>query len=595
MERDVLRRAGYAVGGLVVVAGAVVVLRNTDTTPTAKTPPPPPPAQTTVKEFADQGILTPQPGGKPPPPADLKLLPGPHRLQVSWRQNPDTPGHEIQLRGRTRFVTDTTVQLDGLDNNTDYDVQVRAVDSFGQRSDPVTQHGRPSDRQPDESRYALVDHFDGANVPDPARWQLANNAACAHMARGIEDDSHHLVINAACSNESVALRSRTPLHLTPRDDGELGRVMIETTAPGPRGELAVDLVPGPADLVETSPRGGVPQGTVRVRITSDTVTIPGTAPIPIDHLHSVSTRWEVVLRTDGLQVWRDGLLVGGAPVVPTWTDATPLFEFTGPQNGLNFVAVDAVGISAGTTPPYLTPPRLTTTPLSKTTRPIPGQLGGQLRLTIRSSYGEVMSGPFTVTVAGQTFPLRPAVEGQQLESGLRYPVVADIPQAALLTTDRYELPIDVNSGDPTHKPEVQHADLELTPDPDHPVTVTAPAAAPVRRSAPVLADVSLTLLDAAGNKIESGPGPRGRVVLDVTASSDDVDVAGLAGLEIWVDNKRVAGISTNRDGPAVLGKWRLALDTGSFAPGPRDLEVKTIGTDPNVSFQFTSTAWQIPD
>jgi hypothetical protein len=594
VERDVLRRAGYAVGGLVVVAGAVVLLRNTDTTPTAKSPAPPPPAQTTVKEFADQGILTPQPGGKPPAPADLRLLPGPHRLQVSWRGNPDTPGYEIQLRGRTRLVTDTTVQLDGLDDNTDYDVQVRAVDAFGQRSDPITQRGRPSGNRPDESRYALVDHFDGMTVPDPARWQLANNAACAHMSRGVDDDIHHLVINAACSNESMALRSRTPLHLTPGDDGELGRVMIETTAPGPRGELGVDLVPGPADLVETSPRGGVPQGTVRVRITADTVTVAGAAPIPIDRPHAVSTRWEVVLRTDGVQVWRDGRLVGGAPVVPTWTEATPLFEFTGPQNGLNFVAVDAIGISAGTAPPYVTPPRVTTTPLSPATRPVPGQLGGQLRLTIRSSYGEAMSGPFTVTVGGQTFPLRPAVAGQQLESGLRYPVVADIPPTALLTTDRYELPITVNSGDPAHRPEVQHADLELTPDPGHPVTVGAPPVAPVRRTAPVLADITLTLLDAAGNKIENGPGPRGRVVLDVTATSDNTDVAGLAGVEVWVDNKRVAGIPTNRDGPAVLGRWRLALDTTSFEPGPRDLEVKTVSTDPNVSFQFTSTTWQIP-
>ncbi|MFD1047248.1 fibronectin type III domain-containing protein, partial [Kibdelosporangium lantanae] len=97
------------------------------------------PAQTTVKEFADQGILTPQPGGKPAAPTDLKLLPGPHRLQVSWRGNPDTSGYEIRLRDRTRLVTDTTVQLDGLDNNTDYDVQVRAVDAYGQRSDPVAQ------------------------------------------------------------------------------------------------------------------------------------------------------------------------------------------------------------------------------------------------------------------------------------------------------------------------------------------------------------------------------------------------------------------------------------------------------------------------
>jgi hypothetical protein len=110
----------------------------------------------------------------------------------------------------------------------------------------------------------------------------------------------------------------------------------------------------------------------------------------------------------------------------------------------------------------------------------------------------------------------------------------------------------------------------------------------------MVAPVKAAMLDAAGGKIENGrPSPRGRVVLDVTMAGSDVQ-AGLAGIEIWVDNKRVAGVPTNRDGPAVTGHWRIALNAVAFQPGVRNLEVKAISTDSNVPAQFTSITWQIP-
>lgn len=496
---------------------------------------------------------------------------------------------------RTKLVTDNAVQFDALDNNTEYEIQVRAVDSYGQRSDPVTQKARPTPRRPDETKYALVDHFDSGTVPDPARWRLANNAACARMSQGVDADAGRLVISAACGNESLALRSRAPLALTPHDDGELGRVMIETDSPGNAGELAVDLVPGPVDLVETSPQGGIPPGTVRVRITPDAVTIKDTQPIPIEHLHaSLSTRWEIVLRADDIQVWHNGSLVGSAPGGPAWPQATPLFEFTGPQNGLNFIGIDAIGLSSANFPAFVPPPRVTTTETRPGANPLQGQLGGQLRLTIRSSYGENMPGPFTVQIGDRTFPAKPAVDGQVLNSGLRYPLVADLPADALLTTDRLELPIQVHSGDPNARPQVQHADLELVPDPAHPPALTGAPVDQVRRSRPIIADITATLLDAAGGKIGNGPSPSGRVVLQVTVDGPG-DLAGLAGVEIWVDNKRVAGVSTAKDGPGIAGKWRFALNTSSFQAGVHEVEAKAVSADGVASPQLTSVAWQIPN
>jgi hypothetical protein len=313
-------------------------------------------------------------------------------------------------------------------------------------------------------------------------------------------------------------------------------------------------------------------------------------------LHNgISVRWEFALSPDGIQVWRNGNLAGVAHVVATWTEATPLFEFTGPPNGLTFVAIDAIGLSNADTPAFVPPPRVSTTAGGAAgVAPVFDQLGGQLRLTIRSSYGEQMPGPFTVKVGNETFPLRPAVVGQQFESGLRYPVVADIPEKALVVSDRNELTIRVQSGNPNLAPQVQHADIELVPDPAHPVTALTSEPQQIERPRPVLATATAVLLDAAGGKIEDGKtSPTGRVVLEIALDGAG-PMAGLAGVEIWVDDKRIAGIPTNHDGPGIGGHWRVALNTGSFQPGIRNLQLKLISTDGISQPQFTTLTWHIP-
>jgi hypothetical protein len=601
VERRLWHRVGYAAGSLVVVAGAVIALRNVDTSTTQK-PVPPQPVQTTVKEFADDGVLAPQPGARPATPANVVVVAGPHRLQVSWAGN--AAGYDVQLNGnggvrRTKLVVDTAIQFDGLDDDVEYQVQVRAVDSYGQRSEPATKTSRPNQKRPDESHYTLVDHFDGAQVPDLARWQLANNAACASMARGGGDDSRRLVISAACSSESMALRSRTPLRLKD-NGGELGRMMIESDAPGDGGELTLDLVPGPVDLVETTPRGALPPGTFRVRITQKSVQIQGANPIAINPSSvGISVRWELLLRTDGLQVWRNGALVGTENVLPTWSEATPLFGFTGAANGLNFVAIDAIGLSSADTPAYLPSPMITAINgpgLDRPAEPPISHLGGQLRMTIRTNYGVTMPEPFTVTIYDQTYAIRPAVAGQRYEPGLRYPVVADLPAGALTAPgERGLLGIRVRSADPQLAPEVQHAEIELLPDPAHLAAVAMTKPEPLPRPHPVLAVPTGALLDATGQKIESGlPSPQGRVVLDVGLAGVG-ELAALAGVEVRVDGKRIAGIPTNRDGPGVAGHWRLALNTSSVTPGVHELELRAVSTDGVSSPQVTYLAWQVPD
>jgi hypothetical protein len=601
VERRLLQRAGYVAGGLIVVAGAIVALRNADT-PTEQNPPPPPPVQTTVKEFADEGILIPHVGGSPERPANVVVTPGPHRLQVTWAKKPNITGYDVRLLAgdykRTRLIADNATQFDGLDDNTEYSLEVRAVDSFGQRSEPATQKHRPTAERPDESRYALIDHFDGSIVPDPARWQLANNAACARMSRGPDDDSKRLVVSAACGAESAAIRSRTPLRLKD-NGGELGRVMIETDAPAADSQLTMDLVPGPVDLLTTNSRGDntVP-GMIRVRISLEAIEIPGFAPVPITGQAGLSARWELVLRTDGLTVWRNGVLMASANVVPAWTEATPLFDFAGAPNGLNYVGIDAIGLSSSDTPVYVPAPRINTSSIVAATRtePFTGALSARLRITVRLNYGN-QTLPSAVEVAGRTFPVRPAAEGQLSQPGQRYPIIADLPADALvLSGDRRELRIVVRTTDPRVQSVVQHAALDLVPDPaTKPAPAqAAPASEPAQRPKPMLASITGSLLDAAGNKIEQGKNSfRGRVVLDVTMTGPGI-LGGVAGIEVWVDHRRIAGVPTDRDGPAVGGQWRFALNAVAFPAGSRNLELKAVSASPAIAPQFTTIAWQIP-
>lgn len=593
-----MHRAGYVAGGLVLVAGAVIALRQADTGPRER-PAPSTPVQTTVKEFADDSALRPTPGPRPERPSGLTVVAGPGRLQATW--NTTAPGYDVRLRGegdvvRTQLVTGNAVQFAGLRNGVDYQVDVRAVDSFGQRSEPATARHRPSGQRPDESRYVLVDHFDGDVVPDPARWRLANNAACARMSRGAGDDAGRLVISAACGAESIALRSRTPLVLKD-NGGELGRVMIETDFPAQDSQLLVDLVPGPADLIDSS----LPPGTLRVRITPESVVLPGSGPVAITRRTSLSSRWELVLRTDGLSLWRDGTKVASNAYVPAWTAATPLFGFDGPPNGMSYIGVDAIGLSTAATPAFVPPPRITATNPGKDTATelVRGVLGGQLRMTVRTTLREPMT-PFTVEVAGRAFPARPAVDGHVFAPSFRFPLVADLPADALvLSGERKELRITVRGSTPSVSPVVQHADLELVPDPaGRPSPDQAePAPAPAARPLLTVATMRTTFLDASGQVIKDNRFvTRGRVVLEVTAdgTGGTGPQAGLAGLEIFVDSQRVAGIPTAVDGPGVAGRWRIALDSGAFQSGPHNLEVKAISTDPKVAAGYASATWSVP-
>ncbi|WP_018683381.1 hypothetical protein [Actinokineospora enzanensis] len=650
------RRAVAIAAGLAVLVGAILVLRTPpdESKPTSAPPPPP---QTTVKQYAADNVVVPTPGPRPQPPGKIAVQPGAQRLQLRWgakATNVPEPqgavGYEVSW-GRagstefTRLVAQPSIQLDALTDGTPYDVAVRTVDSYGQRSEPAHTTATPG-AAPDAQPYTFADHFTSRVIPDPVNWRMASND-CARATRGEGEDGTHLVVSGQCSNDPAVLRARPPFRL--RDtpvDGELGRLVIETDHPSMGGELQLDLVPGAADEIAGSPNGpplpgepgravddvAMPPGAIRIRLAAEpeqtrvqVVVAPGTprlgAAVPIDQSApcaeiGMSVRWEVVFRVDGVRVLRDGVVVGGGDVAPAWREATALFGFVGNANGL-YAGVSMIGfVGAPTTapvlvvPPPVDPGRVVVAPQADLatsaggTR-LTGNQGAQIRLALipQNAPGEPADDTYTVEIGGASFPARPAVVGQPMIRGVHYPIVVDVPADSLVFgPDGRTLVLRVHG--PQHEKRaatrVVSASVELIA----PEGATSPQSgagteAPLPRPRPALARPAATFYDAAGNPIgENTEVARGRLVLEVRtdgAAGQRVNgrLAGLAGVEVRLDGNRIAGIPTTVDGPGAGGVWRLALSTTGLPPGKHTTEIKLISVDGTVAFAVHYASFQV--
>ncbi|MEV0677199.1 hypothetical protein AB0I60_11825 [Actinosynnema sp. NPDC050436] len=586
------RRIAAAAAGLVLFGGVVAVLRTTATgDPVARTSTSAPPP-TSLAPFAAEGVLVPAPGAPPKPPDGLRVLPGPGRVQVLWTG--DAPGYEIGWGrdgqvGHHRLVAQTATQLDGLDDGAEYRVEVRAVDAHGQRSEPVRGQATPGSTRTGE--YALLDLFDQPDAPDPARWRLAVRPNCARATPGRGEDGRRLVISSNCASAPAVLRSRTPFVL--RDADDLGRFFVETDAPGPDGELALDLVPGPVTTVSGD---GLPPGAIRLRVasgngttTAEVLTADGlqtTSVRAVPTLHpGLTHRWELALRRDGARVLFDGEVVASSPAVPTWTEATALVSVSGPTGQRVNLSLAAFDAAPATAPPRATTPEVRVVvapePVAAKTTPIPGVTGGQLRMTLLHTDPSPTAPEFTLAIGDQRVPLRPALPGVPWRAGVGYPVVADLPPAALVREGDHVAVTVVTA----LRVQATHVDLELTSAPGSPATATSVETTPLNGLEEVLARVDGTVLDAAGRPVAEGaPIQRGRVVFDLVldgrSGQRGTGLAGLAGFVVRLDGERVAAVPTNLGGPGVAGSYRLALDTGDLSSGPHMLEVKLYGTNP---------------
>ncbi|NUT98850.1 MAG: fibronectin type III domain-containing protein, partial [Saccharothrix sp.] len=174
------RRVAVIAAGVVLFGGVVAVLRTNGVvepgTATSTSQPPP----TSLTPFAAPGVLVPTPGARPEVPGGPRVVPGSRRLQVVW--SGDAPGYEVRWgRGgnpdRTRLIAQPATELTGLEDGVEYTVDIRAVDAFGQRSEPARVTGTP--KRAALGDHALADTFDQPGAPDPARWRLATRGTCA--------------------------------------------------------------------------------------------------------------------------------------------------------------------------------------------------------------------------------------------------------------------------------------------------------------------------------------------------------------------------------------------------------------------------------
>src|SRR5439155_11539461 len=144
--------------------------------------------------------------------------------------------------------------------------------------------------------------------------------------------------------------------------------------------------------------------------------------------------------------------------------------------------------------------------------------------------------------------------------------------------------------------QVLTAELELTGDgsAEH---ATRPTGPPLARATPAIAVPSAALLDAAGNPIpQLKEVPRGRLVLEITldaAAAQRVTgaVAALAGVEVTIDGKQLAGLPTTADGPGIGGHLRIAVNLAELSAGGHNIQVTAIGVDPNTAFAVSYAAF----
>ena len=580
MER---RRIALVVAGLVLFAGVVAVLRTTGAggpvTATSTSQPPP----TSLAPYAADGVLVPTAGPPPEPPRALTVSSGPRRLQLRWAG--EAPGYEVRWGdGRSRLVTEPVTQLDGLEDERSYEVEVFAVDAFGQRSAPAKATGTPHARPAED--YALEDRFDQPDAPDPRRWRLASRGDCARATPGQADDGRRLVLSSNCAAAPATLRSRTPFVL--RDAEELGRFVVETDAPGADGELVLDLVPGPVSVVSGD---ALPPDAVRLRVatgagaTSVKVLVPaGTPTTEVRAMPALETgishRWELVLRRDGVRVLFDGTLVATSPAVPAWREATALVSVAGPTGQRSAVSLIAFDAADATAPPWVPGPEVEVrvaveAPPAGPGDALSGVTGGQLRMALLHTDASPEAPSFSVSVAGVVVPLRPAPAGAPWRAGVAYPVVADLPAEALRVGGNGKLEVTLLTG---MRVQATHVDLELTGS----TTSTPPSTeqAPLVGREPELARVTGTVLDASGQSVPEGAAvQRGRMVVDLMLQGrPGAAVAGLAGFSLRVDDERVAVVPTASGGPGVAGRYRFALDTTGLSLGPHLIEVRLFGT-----------------
>jgi hypothetical protein len=630
--------------GIVGVTLAVVLLRQTqesapsgDGTPTTYRP-----APTTVEQRAEPGIVLPEAGEPPADVGTVQAYAGDGRLRVRWgpaisgAAPRGATGYDISWGpdgrlDRHLLVAAPELELRGLANGTRYDVEVRSIDAYGQRSPPVRGSAVPSTDQPNPWRQAftgLYDDFRSGPVPDPDRWavqRIGNN--CLRAGPGQDEEAGRLVLELRCGSTVAVLRARIPLRLT--GGAVLARIGLVTDGPVPGGQVAISLVPGPVAVLGVPPEASLrpaepghavedpnlPPGTIRTVIDADQAAVIAGPSVPRTPVSAnrpasstvlgspgVTSRWELELASGGVTLRRDGQLTATGNVRPGWTEATVLFEFTAPAGEVARLHLDAIGFTGQTSAPpkivdildAITIPRIyEPTDPGPDTRTLPAAPGQSARL--HAVIGPVRDCGLAGIVAdfgGPLVPMDPVMPGATPAGGPYCPLAAALPDNLLDLLRRGVLHTPFLRSEESMLP-VAGGFLEIGLAPGTAVDrarVGGSAAVPAPGPRPTsdrhrLPQLSAELRDAAGGALVPGaPVERGRLVLDVALDGlagqrTTGQVGGVAGIQVLLDNQIVAGLPTTHDGPAAGGSYRFGMSSNKLNTGGHVIEVRVYGTE----------------
>ena len=580
------RRLIAVVGGLALLGGAIVVLRNESA----------PPPQVYEQFLADNVEYVPDPQQFARP-QDLRLAALDRTsLRASWRATAGIgyAGFEVRWGDRTRLVQSTETELTDLDANTEVQVEVRALDGFGNRSGPLTARAVPRLLFDDTWLTGLVmpvDVFDGPEALTPRRWRIFDGGTDCLGLRPLNGKR----LEITC--DRVAMQSNVPMRLgMPAPDGATGRVVLTTDGPvGHRtedAEMVIALLPEPfhdqGHLAEPFPPGSVVLlvTSYGARFHLDgaapsadlTNGFTGSFPPPTP---GVRHRWELRVLPDAVVALRDGVEMANVPWTVPWTAARPRVAFRQAQHTL----VDSFGV--GGAPDSLVPASVV--PLGQSiAEDGAASLGnvantwfdGASSVRVVASVVAERTAPITVELGTRSAPAVFMSPGQRLDPSRASAVYADFPLPA-----------------PDSNPKVRlRSEGNVTVYESHLVIADGQDA---RRPLPRLTDrgnpdpqVPTPAFSVAHESVEDGTIPhRGRVRVWVELPSPPTrEIAAIKALEVDLDGVRIAMLPTNG---AAGGRHEFLVALDGMSSGRHEVEVRVLPVDQRVDVQSQEQTFEI--
>lgn len=317
------RTLAGGLGGLTLVVAAVVVLRQSDAPDNLK------------REIDDDVQVVRQLDPVKPSGPKAQAL-DPDTVQVTWAGS--APAYEVRWNGNEQLVPSPEVELAGLSPDSEVQVEIRAVNAVGRRSEPLTIAAVPKDLYNDRWDDQLVgqaDRFDGPESLDPRKWRVEAEDDCL----GLRPFGQSKRVDVDCG--TAMFQSNTPIRFgVPAQDGAIGRAIISVAGAVESSHVRLTLLPDPWQYLKDQDHQ--PKGSVSLDITTQGTRIVADPDLPRSDrqielgdapltglVAGVRHRWELRVLPDAVLALRDGVVVAGESVIVTERLVHPRIRING--------------------------------------------------------------------------------------------------------------------------------------------------------------------------------------------------------------------------------------------------------------------------